>query len=290
MGHHYNPQRLLRNFQDPTRPGFIWQHDKCRDDPVQAAISKVAQERDFYGAETEELLNLAVEIPGGNAIDKILGTQPLTLEDQIHLAIHIGTMLQRTPFHRQWTKEISKDIVPKAIEMVREHGHTQIRLFAQANRRSEEWVNAWLTQMGQSIEKLDGKAPQEAIERMNNPFPSETIVAVLLDLTWRIVESGGPQLFITSDNPAVYFRAEGYGLGGKETEVVMPISTTVALHGSRNRCHPNLTRVKASQQTVREFNKRMVRDASRFVFTHDKAPWLAKLLRRDDLGLMRIGW
>ena len=44
------------------------------------------------------------------------------------------------------------------------------------------------------------------------------------------------------------------------------------------------------QKTCGEFNKRMVRDATRFVFTHDKAPWLAKLLKRDDLGLMRVWW
>jgi hypothetical protein len=72
LGSHYNPQRLLRNFQDPTRPGFIWQHDKRGGAPIQAAISKVAQERGFCDPETEESLNREVEVPGGNAIDKIL--------------------------------------------------------------------------------------------------------------------------------------------------------------------------------------------------------------------------
>ena len=112
MGHHYNPQRLLRNFQIPGRPGFIWQHDRWRDAPVCAAISKVAQERDFYGPETEDRLNRLVEVPGGNSIDKIFDQQPLTSEDQVALAIHIGTMLRRTPAHRIWAKEISKDIIP----------------------------------------------------------------------------------------------------------------------------------------------------------------------------------
>ena len=250
MGHHYTPQRLLRNFEDPLRRGYIWQHDKRREGSIQAAISKVAQERDFYDPDTEELLNRAIEIPGGDAIDKILARQPLTPEDQVHLTIHIGTMLQRTPFHRQWAREISKDIVPKAMEIVREHGRNYIHLLAQTNRLSEERVNTWLAEMEKSIEKLDGKSPREAVERLNNPFPSQTIVGALIDMTWRIVESTGPQLFITSDNPAVYFRAEGYGLGGKETEVVLAISTTVALHGSRNRSHPNFTRMKVTPKTV----------------------------------------
>jgi hypothetical protein len=290
MGHHYNPQRLLRNFQIPSQPGSIWQHDKCRDKPVCAAIKKVAQERDFYDPETEKLLNTQVEIPGGDAIDRILDKQPLTMKEQMDLAIHIGTMLQRTPAHRIWAAEISKDIIPKAIDIVREHGRTYIHQFAAANQRSEDWVKTWLEQMERSIEKLGGKPCEEAIEKMNDPFPSFTIVTALLSMTWRIVETAGPQLFLTSDNPAVYIRYEGYGLGGKEAEIVMSISPRIALHGSRNDCHPNFSRVKAHQKIVREINKRIVSQATRFVFTHDKAPWLSKLLARDDLGVMRIGW
>ena len=168
MGHHYNPQRLLRNFQIPGRPGFIWQHDRWRDAPVCAAISKVAQERDFYGPETEDRLNRLVEVPGGNSIDKIFDQQPLTSEDQVALAIHIGTMLRRTPAHRIWAKEISKDIIPGAIEIVRHNGRAYIHKFAAANERSDEWVKTWLEQMERSIDKLNGKPCEEAVEKMND--------------------------------------------------------------------------------------------------------------------------
>jgi Protein of unknown function (DUF4238) len=290
VGNHYNPQRLLRNFQIPDQPGFIWQHDKQRDEPIRAAVKHVAQERDFYDPETEKQLNTEVEVPGGNAIDKILAKQPLTSNEQIDLALHTGTMLRRTPARRLWAKDISKVIMPQAIELVRAHGHAAIQESAAANQRSEEWVNAWLEQMEKSIEKLNGKPCEEAVERMNDPFPSPRIIAALLSMTWRIAESTGPQTFITSDNPAVYFRAEGYGLGGNETEVIMPISPFLTLHGSRNVRHHSFTRLKVRQKIVREFNKRIVRDATRFVFTHDRAPWLARILKRDDLGLMRVGW
>jgi hypothetical protein len=292
MGNHYNPQRLLRNFQIPERPGFIWQHDKLGDGPVDAAISKVAQKRNFYDPETEERLNRLVEVPGGDAIDKIFDKQPLTPEDQFALGMHIGTMLRRTPAHRIWAKELSKDLIPGAMQIVREHGREFVSQITASGLRGEEWAKSWLEQMENSIERLDGKASDVAIERMNDPFPSQTILFALLDMTWRIVEaeSNGPQFFITSDNPAVYFRAKGYGLGGDDTEVLMPVSTRLALHGSRNRMRLNFTRMTVNQRTVREFNKRIVRDATRFVFTHDKAPWLAKILRREDLGLIRVGW
>src|SRR5271156_6033723 len=106
MGHHYNPQRLLRNFQDPHRHGFIWQHDKRGGEPVCAAIKQVAQQRNFYEPETESTLNTAVEIPGNNPIDKILDKQSLTVEEQIDVAIYVGTMLRRVPFHREWANAL----------------------------------------------------------------------------------------------------------------------------------------------------------------------------------------
>ena len=55
---------------------------------------------------------------------------------------------------------------------MREHGRIRIRQLAQVNQLNEEWVNVWLEQMEQSIERLYGKASEIAIERMNDPFPA----------------------------------------------------------------------------------------------------------------------
>jgi Protein of unknown function (DUF4238) len=288
MGQHYDPQRLLRKFQVPDRTGFIWQHDKQRDEPICVPIKNVAQQRGFYDPKTEELLNTQVEVPGGNAVEKVLNKRLLIPSEQLDLIIHVGAMLQRTPAHRLWAMEISKQIMPAAIEMVREH----CRVLADhiAEQRGEECRAAWLERTEQSIEKLNGKPCKEAVERMNDPFPSPRIIATLLSMTWRIAETTAAQTFITSDNPAVYFRAEGYGLGGPETEVIMPISPFVAMHGSYDDRHVRFTRHRVDPKIAREFNKRIVRDSTRLVFTHDRATWLAKILTRNDLGLMRVGW
>ena len=99
------------------------------------------------------------------------------------------------------------------------------------------------------------------------------ILGALLDMTWRIIETSGPQLFITSDNPAVYIRCEGFGLGGKEAELSFALSPQVAVHGSRDRCHPNFARLAVHQKVVRELNKRKVDLATLPTYLHCRYRW-----------------
>jgi hypothetical protein len=268
----------------------VWQHDKQGAAPVQASIGQVAQRRNFYDEETEIRLNNEVEIPGSRAIQKILDREPVDTDGMVDLVVYVGTMIRRVPFHRQWAGEISKDLLPKALVEVRENGRELVRRLAAENQHNDEWINERFGWIDAATEKLAKDTPTEVTDQMNSPFPSELIVGALLDLTWRVLETPGPQFFVTSDNPAAYFRWEGFGLGGHETELVFPLSPTVALHGSRHRGSRNLARLRVPPRTVREINKRLVSQASRFVFTHDKPNWLPKLLPRTDLGFMRLGW
>lgn len=290
MGHHYVPRRLLQKFALPDRAGMVWQHDKQNKTAVAAAISQVAQERDFYSDETEDRLHYDVEKPGGNAVEKILDKKRLKPDEVSSLMLHIGTMIRRVPFHRQWAAEIGKDLFPNALAETRQNAYQYVKAYATYHGHRNEWIEERIREVDSICDRYAQETPKWAIDQMNDPFPREVIVGALLDMTWRIVESSGPQFFVISDNPVAYFRWEGYGLGGKETELVFPLSPSIALHGSRQRQHASLTRFRASQRIVREINKRIVSQASRFVFTHDNPYWLSKLLTRSDLGVMRIGW
>ena len=103
MGHHYVPQKYLRGFTDSSCPDALWQFDKktlsYSVQPV--SIAKIAQQRSFYDADTERLLNELVERPGNRVLDK-LRSGDLSLEDEerAHLSVYIATMLKRVPHHR----------------------------------------------------------------------------------------------------------------------------------------------------------------------------------------------
>ena len=113
MGHHFVPQRYLRNFEDPKKPGYVWVHDKSGGQPRRARIAKVAQSSGFYAPETENVLAQIVEQPGNRVIQKLISNATITVEERLQLALYMGVMLKRVPTHRRRSAEI----VPGALKV-----------------------------------------------------------------------------------------------------------------------------------------------------------------------------
>ena len=284
MGQHTVPQQYLRNFEDPKRAGFLWLHEKQGGTPRHAAIKNVVQSKGFYSENTEKLLAQSVELPGNEAIRKLITGQRINLNERFDLAVYVGTMLRRVPYHRRW----ASGLVPDTLSLVTGNIRDQIRQLAAEGALDPALTERRFREVEAFEEKASRETPKEVTERINNPIPSEAIVGALFVMTWRVVESTGPQFFITSDNPAFYFRGEGYGLGNEPSEVTMPLSTRFALHGSRRGTPRALRFVKARQLFVREFNKRLVSQSDRLTFYHEPAPWLLGLMARAELGLFAI--
>ena len=93
MGHHYVPQRYLRGFQCPEKPGWVWAFDKQSEAVKQLPIKQVAQAPDFYELDVERTLNMSVEIPGGAAIEKVCRGAEIDEDERQALTYYIGTML-----------------------------------------------------------------------------------------------------------------------------------------------------------------------------------------------------
>ena len=110
-------------------------------------------------------------------------------------------------------------------------------------------------------------------------------------MTWRVLVSSGLQYFITTDNPAFFFRQEGYGLGNELSELSFPLSTTqLCVHGSRQPARSELVYVPVRQRIVREINRRLISQMDRLALYHKPAPWLFAILAKQDLNLNRIQW
>jgi hypothetical protein len=95
MGHHYIPQRYLKNFEVPQSDGSIWMFDKVSKRGKQVRIKAIAQETDFYEPEIEVALNEAVEKPANPVIQKLLAGEWLIQAVGL-IARHVSRQINRS--------------------------------------------------------------------------------------------------------------------------------------------------------------------------------------------------
>jgi hypothetical protein len=284
VGQHYVPQRYLRNFACAAKPRVVWFHDKASGVIREVAIKQVAQSRDYYTREVETLLAQVVEAPTYPVIAKLTAKRPIDQHEQHQLALFVATMLMRVPAHRR----SALDKYPAKLSDYVAGVRAQIESLA-ANRPDIDprmiaerlaWLDAWAGRHAH-------EPPEEIVDQIHSPWPYDTMVCAIEGMTWRIVESIGPQYFIATDNPAFHFGA--YGLGSKGSELTFPLSTTHALHGSWQEAGARIVHIIARQAFVREFNRRLASTADR-AFYHAKAPWLLPLLQKETHYLSVIHW
>jgi len=225
MGHHYVPQRYLQNFGDPTRPGYIWMFDRQTRKTHQPAIVNVANKAGFYDDTVEAELANDVESPANLVIEKLRTGQSIDTKERHALAKYIAVMVRRVPFRRH-----------KGLEMfpaVRDETISEIRACMQSGRGDpsvdQDTLGKGLAQLDGLAEKYKNELPDNIIEQIRTPWPSQQMIDLIYAMAWRVVETSGPSLFLTSDNPAFFFGA--YGLGSEESEITFPLSTQRALHG-----------------------------------------------------------
>jgi hypothetical protein len=284
MGHHFVPQRYLRNFEDPGRPGYTWVHDRRGGKARLASIAKVAQSRKFYSQATETVLAKTVERPANPVINKLTSHHAITSVERGQLAYYVAVMMKRIPAHRRHSSEMLPGTLADVVNNVRQ------QLAALANHAGAD--PEILIRRGLELDAVERKfqvhPPPEVIEQIREPWPSKEMVELLFRMTWRVLISAGPTYFLTTDNPAFYFR--GLGLSRKESELSFPLSTACALHGSWQLADSDLVFMNAEQAIVREINRRLVSDSERLIFYHQAADWLPKLSEKENLSLNKIEW
>ena len=284
MGHHYVPQRYLRNFEDPKSPGLLWLHDKRDVVARPAAIRSVAQAKGYYSPESEKRLAGEVEIPGNRVIAKLIEGCNISECERLRLAFYIGTMFKRVPRSRRKVIEMLPDVLREVVESVKR----EFNSLADEVKADPELVAKRLREIDALHARYSIEAPQSVLDQANEPWPSERVVHTVFSMSWRILESTGPQYFITSDNPAFFF--EGFGLANEKAELTFPLASTHALHGSWQGSRAGLRFLTANQKFVREINRRLASGTERLSFYHERAPWLLQILPKKDPYLSRFVW
>ena len=286
MRNHYVPREYLRGFSPPSSPRGIWQFDKkTRSFAAKpAAIARVAYQNDFYSDETERLLERLVERPGNRILRKLrLGDLELSKEDRADLSAYIATMMCRVPRYRDKGKELAAESLPRVASDLR----NKIRDFEESGLLTGPDAERLIEETDAVEMKLSCQTPENVQEQICSPWPRPHWVSLVYSMHWRYVKATSGQYFVTTDNPVFHFRC--YGFARERAELTFPVSTDLAIFGSWQPIRGNNV-VERRTQFVKEANRRLISDATRFVYFRSKAQWITKVADKDSPYLSRIGW
>ena len=287
MGHHFVPQRYLKGFQPPDNLGFIWMFDKLTQKSKCLPIKQVAQVPGFYEDEIEISLNVDVEIPGNDVIDKILAGKPIeddvNDQDRNHLTYYIATMIRRVPHARA----LGQKFIPQTLVEVTGRVRQQLVDAEAVGLLTKAELEAKLAEADAWERKSQKEPPAEVRKMIETPWPFKRWLFAIHNMHWRVLRTEGPSYFLTNDNPAYFF--EGFGLGHEECELILPLSTHLLLHCSWQAVKSSTVQT-IPQQLVKELNRRIASGADRFVFYHKDADWVLKAALNQPGQLSRIRW
>src|SRR5690349_25177171 len=119
MGKHYVPRQHLRRFHIDGKPEAVWMYDKKHRRWSDPAVSRIANEPDFYSPDVEKGLAQEIEKPGNIVIDKLLRGDDLTNKDRSELSLYMLIMATRGPRHRKKVTDVASKALREIAEEVR---------------------------------------------------------------------------------------------------------------------------------------------------------------------------
>lgn len=282
VGSHFVQQALLRWFQDPARPGFVWTYVRGQE-PHLANIAKVAQSPGFYDPEVETALNQHVEAPTTPLLDVLRRGEDLNAEGRYRVAVYVATTIKRVPRSRQR----GKPLIPKVLEDVVEGLRAELPDLAAGDTARLE---KYRIDLDAAHEKYRAAAPPDVLDQLRDPRPTREMVEAIRSMSWRLLVATPPEMFLTSDNPVFYF--EGRGLGNADSEFSLPLSPMHSLHGCRQPVPGGGLEVRpAERKLVYELNRRMANNATKLLFANKKLKFPSTLLRKGDRHFLSlINW
>lgn len=285
MGYHYVPRRYLMNFAPAEAPEHVWLHDRQSSQPRLVPIAKTAQSKQYYDDETELLLAQSVETPANIVMTKLLDRSRIDPAERLQMAFYIAVMLRRVPYRRRKTMEMYPDLLDETVASVRE----EIHQYADSLPAGDSTlVNRWLKELEDAHNKMSAHPSDGVMQAVQDPWPSKKIVDCIYRMQWRIVETSGPQYFICCDNPAFFFGA--YGLANSQSEITFPLASTRCLHGCWQTADVSLPYLTARPAFVKEMNRRLASTTERLAFHCEAAPWIHKLLQKENRHMSAIRW
>lgn len=277
MGHHYVPQFYLRGF---TAGNTIWVHDRLDNRSFASQPKTIANENNLYTEDLEQHLANLIEYPAKAAIEKIRAKDVLSESERITIARYVVTLWKRVPEAR--ARLAAR--MPELSASLREELHAQLSSAAEENPHLATIAETRKAEINRILASYEQEVPPKIWQQSLHRHSSENLVDSLLSMNWRFLYSEDHQ-FLTCDNPVFFFKHEG--IGNSASEVTVPFSSSIVLWTSR-RSTPNDTLLPVLPSAVREINRRMATNATRFVYSAKHEEWILPFVRKGVYALNRL--
>lgn len=277
MGHHYVPQFYLRGFTDGNT---IWVHDRNERRHFPSQPKTIANENNLYTDEIERHFANVIEGPANPAIEKVRECEPLTESDRLALAKYIVALWKRVPEAR--SRVAAR--LPEIAASVRQEIHNGLTATAVEDPSLASLAEKRKNEVNNIIERVERERPPTIWRQSLATESSDSVITSLLSMQWRFLRSERLQ-FLTCDNPVFFFENEG--IGRPTSELTVPFSSTVALWASRLPT-PAATYLDARPAAVREINRRVAKNATRFVYAQRLEGWILPFVCKRGHSLNRL--
>lgn len=277
MGHHYLPQFYLRGFTDGNT---VWVHDRKEHRSFPSQPKSIANENKFYTDEIERYFANEVEGPAESAIAALRARQGLDSSQRDALAHYVLALWMRVPEGRERVNAG----VPEVAESIQNKWHAELDgIIATASEHALH-AETLKTQVSEIIEKFKREPPSEVWHQYFDRDSRSKAAVALLSMNWQLLLSHRAE-FLTSDNPVFFFQHNG--IDTPKSELTIPISSSVLLRAHRQPTRGSLY-LEAPREAIRVLNRRVVSNATRFVFSQRNEPWMLPFACKRDHALTRL--
>ena len=274
---------------------MIYMYDSVTRRWVGTPLHNAAVRKKYYRQDDESGLADEVENPAQYPLRKLRHGESIDLDERLKVSWYIYAMMVRVPLARVKASRVIEDnseqFVEDTLKKLRlAHEIAAIPISESRQRYMDEIV--------QNIRRDPTDLPnglyEDLVTRVSYKSNTDEIpdtAHILPNFAWRVISAPEGSKFITSDNPVHVFSIPG-GPDNPHFELVMPLSSDLSLHISRQGFPQQLEFIDGDRAIARRLNVRILSIVDRFVFSSRKERWVENTIRRPKsmYRIPRIGW
>ncbi len=279
LHNHYLPQNYLRQFAPPSHPDQVWCFNKLTGELKLLPIKSVGQRKDFYGPQTEELLNTQIEGPAQYALAKLRNGEPLDRGGKTRVTLYLDSMRKRVPPFRQ--------------QMVDRYPLEKEEFFARVKHDLKGWASHYQTTPSDLLDAMNEFELHHFNEPMGMTDPlvrfqwvSPRWIELILSMTWRVLRVCGSERFLAGDNPVYLLKRTSHSL--LPPGLIFPLSSTEVLHANWEKSRGGWQVYEdAKPAQIREINRQTIQISEHFLFSQREDSWVTQVIQNQTYGAFR---